>query len=60
VINFQRSKLFTAENGWKHLNHIMDGTDEALGFVPIEVSGWSLGAWLGSGATASVFAASSR
>jgi hypothetical protein len=60
VIEFQRSTLFTAENGWKHLNQMMNGSDEALGFVPVEIPGWSLGAWLGSGSTASVFAASSR
>jgi hypothetical protein len=60
VIHFERSTLLTGASGWLHLNNMINETNEKLGFVPIDVAGWTLDKWLGSGATASVFAASSQ
>lgn len=59
-INFKRSGLLSKNAGWTRLSHLLQQTDEILGFKSIAVKGWDLGEWLGSGATSSTFAAASE
>ena len=58
-IMFTRSGLFSEGPGWERLSQLLQQGDEVLGFKTITVEGWRLGDWLGSGATSSVFVASS-
>ena len=59
LISFTRSGLLSKGAGWLRLSQLLQQTDEILGFSVITVAGWNLGSWLGSGATTSVFAATS-
>lgn len=58
-ISFTRSGLLSKQNGWKLLSQLLQQSDEILGFKVINVTGWKLGSSLGSGATTSVFSATS-
>mmetsp|Transcript_4041 Transcript_4041/g.5600 ORF Transcript_4041/g.5600 Transcript_4041/m.5600 type:complete len:528 (+) Transcript_4041:109-1692(+) len=60
VMKFSRSGLISEEGrGWQRLSQLLQESDELLGFKLITVEGWTIGEWLGSGATSSAFVASS-
>lgn len=59
-INFARSGLISAGAGWMRLSQLLQQSNEVLGFNPTTIDGWRIGDWLGSGATSSVFAATSE
>ena len=58
-MSFTRSGLFSKGEGWFRLAQLLQQSDAVLGFSEITVPGWTLGGWLGSGATTSVFIATS-
>ena len=59
-VSFTRSGLLSKGNGWSKLSQLLQQSDEVLGFSVIIVAGWQLGSSLGSGATTSVFVATSN
>jgi hypothetical protein len=54
-IAFDRSGVYTDQDGWVALQTLLSQSDQVLGFQDISVLGWELGSWLGSGATSTVF-----
>lgn len=59
-IDFARSGLISEGAGWMRLSQLLQQSNEVLGFNPTTIDGWRIGDWLGSGATSSVFAATSE
>ena len=59
-ITFERSGVYTDQDGWVALQTLLSQTDEILGFQDVSVAGWELVSWLGSGATSVVFSVTSN
>ena len=59
-ITFERSGVYTDQDGWVALQTLLSQTDEILGFQDVTVAGWELASWLGNGATSVVFSVTSN
>ena len=59
-ITFERSGVYTDQDGWVALQTLLSQTDEILGFQDVTVAGWELVSWLGSGTTSVVFSVTSN
>ena len=59
TISFTKSGLRSKGEGWRRLSQLLQQSNQHLGFTIITVPGWKLDTWLGSGASTSVFKATS-
>jgi hypothetical protein len=53
--DFKRSGLFSKNGGWAKLLQLLLQSNHMLGFIQINVDGWKIEDWLGSGRNSSVF-----